>query len=121
MSVVLVCGGRDFVDERLLYRVLDRRHAMAPFSKLVHGNARGADSMAARWATDRAVPVVGYPAQWDLYGRSAGPRRNAQMLELEKPDLVIAFPTGGPGTADMIGKAHTANIRVVVVREGAEV
>lgn len=32
-----------------------------------------------------------YPADWDTYGKSAGMRRNRQMLEGGQPDLVVAF------------------------------
>lgn len=118
MIVVLVCGGRYFSDYGMLERVLDRRHKLERFIKLVHGAARGADSMAGNWADHRGVLVAAYPAEWELYGKSAGHRRNALMLEREKPDLVIAFP-GGRGTADMVGKAHAANVRVMRIKEGA--
>jgi len=119
MTVVLVCGGRDFANYALLERVLDRRHGMLTFTRVVHGAARGADTMAGRWAAERGVPFVSYPANWETYGKRAGPLRNTEMLQLEKPDLVIAFP-GGKGTADMVGKAHTAGVRVIRIREGAE-
>jgi hypothetical protein len=49
-------------------------------------------------------------AEWDMYGPSAGPRRNARMVEW-KPDVVIAFP-GNRGTADMVRQAKAAEIPV---------
>jgi RNA-splicing ligase RtcB len=49
-------------------------------------------------------------AEWDKYGPSAGPRRNARMVEW-KPDVVIAFP-GNRGTADMVEKAESDGIPV---------
>jgi hypothetical protein len=36
------------------------------------------------------------------------------MLDMEKPDLVVAFP-GGRGTADMVRRAKAAGVRVVAV------
>jgi Lhr-like helicase len=36
------------------------------------------------------------------------------MIDEGKPDLVIAFP-GGRGTADMVGRARKAGIRVVEI------
>jgi hypothetical protein len=38
---VLVFGGRDFSDERLMDETLDRLHARRPFGLLIHGGAPG--------------------------------------------------------------------------------
>lgn len=42
--IAFVCGGRDFDDSARLLAVLDAEHSRHPFSCLVHGAARGADS-----------------------------------------------------------------------------
>ena len=103
----IVCGGRDFGDREWLFSALDE---IGP-TGVVHGAARGADSLAQAWARERGVPEVGYPADWRREGRAAGPRRNATMLKVEQPDAVIAFP-GGRGTADMIRRAVEAGVPV---------
>jgi hypothetical protein len=46
------------------------------------------------------------------FGRSGGPKRNQQMLEEGKPDLVLAFP-GGRGTADMVRRAPSGVPKVL--------
>jgi hypothetical protein len=83
---------------------------------LVHGAASGADAMAGRWAGANGVSVTTFPADWNRYGRSAGPRRNQAMVDSE-PDLVVAFP-GGRGTADMVRRAEAAGIRVLKITRG---
>ena len=109
---VLVCGGRDFSDIRLLYQTLDALHATeGPIEYVIHGCARGADSLAHDWALTRRVAVAMYPAQWNRDGKAAGPIRNQKMLDEGKPDLVIAFP-GGRGTADMARRAEAAGVKV---------
>ena len=108
---VLVCGGRDYADADRMATVLDALHATAPFTALIYGMARGADDLAKMWATARGVGRLGFPAQWEKYGKQAGPMRNARMLEKGKPDLVIAFP-GGRGTADMMRQAKAAGVPV---------
>ena len=55
-----------------------------------------------------------FPAAWNKWGYSAGPRRNAWMIEYGKPDHVLAFP-GGPGTADMVRRARAAGIPVTEI------
>jgi hypothetical protein len=78
---------------------------------IIHGGATGADTLAQAYANDRVIPTLVFKADWDKYGRAAGPKRNAAMLKQGKPDLVIAFP-GGKGTADMVRRAEAAGVPV---------
>ncbi len=55
------------------------------------------------------------PADWDKFGKGAGPIRNQQMIDEGKPDLVVAFP-GGTGTADMVKRAKKHGIEVIEVK-----
>lgn len=111
---VLVCGGRDFGDAPWLFRTLDDFNLKSRFSLLMHGAAKGADSLADNWARSRGVPVESYPADWLLHGRSAGPIRNRQMMLVGRPELVIAFP-GGKGTDDMTKLAKKAGVPCCIV------
>jgi len=118
---ILVCGGRNYADAPLLNTTLDNIvaniHAMAAGQniRLIHGAARGADSLAAAWASSRGLAATAYPAKWDIHGRSAGFVRNTQMLEEGQPHLVVAFP-GGAGTAMMIRIARSAGVTVKEVK-----
>ena len=105
---ILVCGGRDYSDQKQLFRVLDRLPKPA---LLIAGGANGADELARRWAEARGVPAVIYPANWKGEGRAAGSIRNSRMLEEARPTQVIAFP-GSSGTADMVRKARAAAVPV---------
>src|SRR5262245_51068724 len=110
---VLVCGGRDFTDMRWLTRVLDELEPKPTI--IIQGGARGADYLAWKWATERIVPCQEYRAEWEKYGRAAGPRRNLRMLAEGRPQLIVAFP-GGPGTADMVRRAKAAGVPVLEVK-----
>lgn len=109
---VLVCGGRRYGERATVFDALDRIHTSEPISIIIHGGAPGADRLAAAWATGRCVSSVCVPADWERFGRGAGPMRNTAMLVDWTPDLVVAFP-GGAGTADMVGKAERGGIRVM--------
>jgi predicted polyphosphate/ATP-dependent NAD kinase len=111
---VLVCGGRDFADWRKLEATLDRLDAEARIAVVVCGDAKGADTLAKRWAAYRERPVEVFHADWDGHGRAAGPMRNRRMLAEGAPDLVLAF-TGGKGTADLVRRAKAAGVPVVEV------
>lgn len=113
-QTVLVCGGRDYADRDQLFEVLDRAHIANKIEYLIHGCARGADSLANEWASARGIPLELYPALWDVHGRGAGPIRNQLMLDDGKPDLVIAF-AGGGGTADMVRRAEAAGVPVAKI------
>jgi hypothetical protein len=108
---VLVCGGRDFLDQRAVYDALDRLHERRGIDLVIEGGALGADRLARSWAGARGVPGKSYLAQWGAHGKGAGPRRNQRMLDDGKPDVVIAFP-GGTGTADMVARARKAGLVV---------
>ncbi|TAA50919.1 DUF2493 domain-containing protein [Shinella sp. JR1-6] len=111
MTRIIVCGGRDFWDFIALKAALDRIHKETPITLLIHGNASGADRLSGSWAKINNVSVHPVPAQWAKFGKSAGPRRNQNMLGL-KPDMIVAFP-GGRGTADMVRRAFVAGVKVV--------
>ncbi len=114
----LVCGGRDYPDEKTLFAtltllVVDRGWP----SVVIEGEARGADTMAREWAEHFMIPVEKYPADWERYGRAAGFIRNRQMLSDGKPDLVVAFydkpREESKGTADMVKQARAAGVETI--------
>ena len=109
---ILVTGGRDFDDRVLAFRELDAIHSVTPVITMIHGAASGADTLADEWAKTQGVAIVSCPADWKRHGRAAGPIRNREMLEQQKPDLVVAFP-GGKGTANMISLAKRAGVQVI--------
>lgn len=108
---VLICGGRDFTNVAYVWTHLDRIHAETPITEIITGGAPGADTIANDWGKTKRINRFVCKADWEQHGRSAGPKRNARMLEW-KPDLVIAFP-GGRGTADMVRRSTEAGVKVV--------
>ena len=111
---ILVCGGRSYSDSAKVRLALDSLYAEHQFTHLIHGHARGADTLADMWARAGGVQNVVCPANWGVYGNSAGPKRNRLMADLG-PDLVVAFP-GGAGTNSMISIAKERGIEVVEVK-----
>ena len=113
---VLVCGGRDYNDRETVQRTLDR---IKP-AEIIHGAARGADTLAGEYARDRGIPCRRFPADWRRHGRSAGFICNRQMLDEGKPELVVAFP-GGPGTRNMVKIALERGFPVKTVDEAGRI
>lgn len=109
---LLVCGSRHFNDYEKLKLVLD---GIRPAS-IISGHAKGADSLAERYAEENHVPCEVFPADWDTYGKKAGPIRNYQMLKEGRPDQVVAFlAPDSRGTKHMIEIAQKAGVETKIV------
>lgn len=117
---VLVCGDRNWRDYAACEAVAE---ALAYFNEpieVIHGDARGADRLAGAACALRGFKVTAYPAQWELYGRRAGPIRNQQMLTIGKPGTVIYFHDDlehSKGTGDMVRRARKADLAVYEWRD----
>ena len=108
-------GGRKFNTWGIIKGTLDAIHRKIPITTLIEGGATGADERAAGWARNNGIPVLTFPADWEVYGNRAGAVRNARMLRDGDPHLVIAFP-GGTGTGDMVLKSIRAGVKTIRVR-----
>ena len=106
---IAVIGSRDFNDyERLKAVVIPHLPA-----RLISGGAKGADALAERLATEQELPIDVIPADWERYGRGAGPIRNKQIVE--SADLVIAFWDGkSRGTRSALAHAERAGVAIEV-------
>lgn len=114
MYKVIIAGGRDFSDYEYLRASADSDLAgISEDIEIVSGEAKGADSLGERYAKEKGYSVKLFPAEWDKYGRAAGPRRNADMAAYA--DALIAFWDGkSRGTKNMIDKATAKGLKVSV-------
>jgi hypothetical protein len=116
MLRIMVTGCRDWTDRQTIEDALGQ--IWGP-KTLIHGDARGADRIAADIARMWTWPVEAYPADWEQHGFAAGPIRNKFMIEQGNPDLVYAFWDGkSKGTLDAIRKAVSARIPVEIYPPG---
>jgi hypothetical protein len=107
---VLVCGDRYWSDRAAIHQVLKD---LPEGSVVIQGECRGVDLTAKSVAQALGFEVECYPADWDKYGKAAGPIRNKQMLEEGKPDIVVAFHDDidrSRGTKNMLKQAEEAGI-----------
>ena len=120
---LLITGSRYFNDAVLMHAAIsDAVSTLRGFGftriVLVHGGARGADTLAAQIGRSMGLEIEAHPARWDVYGRSAGPVRNREMVELGA-NLVLAFPVGeSHGTRGCMRLAQEKGCAVVNVTEG---
>jgi hypothetical protein len=112
---VLICGSRSWSDIHVITAAIKN---LPLGSTIIHGACpTGADAIADVVGMMLGYDIERYPANWKQRGRSAGPKRNQQMLDEGKPDYVIAFRSAGEshGTDDMMKRAEKAGLTVNVV------
>jgi hypothetical protein len=104
-------GGIDFNDHRLIWDKLDKVIAKHPDMVLLHGRSpKGAELIAAKWATNRKVPQIAFKPDWTRHAKAAPFKRNDAMLDV-LPIGVMVFP--GTGIQDNLAdKAKKLGIPV---------
>jgi hypothetical protein len=114
---VIIAGGRDIrgvMANRLVEAAISACGWDNEITEVVHGNAVGIDTAADHVCSER-WPVIPVPAEWDKYGRSAGPIRNKKMADMA--DALIAIWDGNSrGTKNMIETAKKKGLKVFVHR-----
>jgi len=116
MMRVLVCGSRNWTDKERIYKIISLYNELYHPIVVIHGDAKGADTIAKECSIELGIPFESYPADWNKYGRSAGPRRNRKMLDTN-PDTVIAFHDdlySSKGTLDMVTRSRKKGTTVLV-------
>jgi hypothetical protein len=109
---VLVTGSREWADPEPIRRALA---LLPPDAVVIHGMARGADRLAHHIAAELGLAVWPRPAMWER-GKAAGLIRNREMLENDRPDLVLAFlpkHAAARGTRHMVEIARRAGVLVL--------
>lgn len=111
---IAVVGSRTFTDWNYAKKILD--NWVFDGDTIISGGALGADSLARQYASRcPLVNLIEYKPDWDRYGRSAGYRRNKQIVN--NSDMLIAFWDGrSKGTKHSIDLANARGIRVIIER-----
>lgn len=112
---LIIAGTRDFDNYGLLVQEVDK--LINQFSnkfEIVSGCARGADKLGERYAKEKGIPVIRFPAEWNRYGLQAGILRNEEMAKYA--DMCIVFwDNKSKGTKNMISNAYKYNLPLKVV------
>ena len=103
---IAIIGGRDFNDFDLMKKTLvDFMGGNRTFlNAIVSGGAKGADTLAEKFADEIGVEKIIFRPNYEKYGRLAALQRNTEIIE--NADIVFAFWDGkSRGTHDSIKKA----------------
>lgn len=81
---------------------------------VISGTAKGADKLGERFAKKYGFHIERFPANWDLYGKSAGHIRNRQMAFVANHALIF-WDGQSKGTGGMIELCKEQNINFKIV------
>ena len=111
---LIIAGGRHHHLSQENYRQLQE---LKDISLVICGGASGVDSDAKTWAESHNIPVKTFEAQWQSYGKMAGPLRNKEMAK--NAEALAIFP-GGKGTESMFKEAQKKGLTIYDFRDNAQ-
>lgn len=118
---LIVAGSRhfrnlDFVEQHVTQYIQDLAALGITVTEVVSGRAPGVDELGEEYARINGLQLKQFPANWNEFGRAAGPIRNRAMANYS--DFLLAFPRkDSKGTKNMItnGKKYCHDVRVIEV------
>lgn len=100
---MMITGSRKITDEDYIFKCLSSIHKRRKFNLLIHGGARGVDTIAEKWASKKGISILKFVPDWKSYGISAAIRRNTVMAD--QCDFGVAIWDGtSKGTIDAMKK-----------------
>lgn len=114
-AVLAIVGSRNWTNVDPIIKGLER---LSPDEfKIISGGAKGVDRIAETHAKKLGYEFEAFLPDWDKYGKSAGMRRNSQLVDAA--DFLVAFWDGqSRGTLDSINKALKKGILVRINLNG---
>ena len=122
---VIVAGGRDFNDYKLLKETLDSfQQEYGNITEVVSGTAKGVDKLGEQYANENNITIKRFVPDWEGLGKKAGHVRNRLMGDYAKEHngmLVAFWDKQSKGTKGMIDYANNIGLKSVVVYYSVEV
>ena len=122
---VIVAGGRDFKNYKLLKCTLDNfQQEYGNITEVISGAAKGVDKLGEQYANENNIPIKRFVPDWEGLGKKAGHVRNRQMGDYAKEHngmLAAFWDKQSKGTKGMIDYAKNIGLKSVVVYYNVEV
>ena len=117
--VVAIVGSRSMVDYEYFLnalRIWTKANNYYRIRTVVSGGAKGADTLAAKYAKERGARLVELRPDWKTHGKKAGILRNTDIVKAA--ECVVAFPLNDSiGTWDTVEKAKKFGVPVSVFQK----
>lgn len=114
---IIIAGGRDFNNYDFLKKeasIFISEIDNGDHIEIVSGGAKGVDLLGEKFAEEKNLELIVFPADWKKFGRAAGPKRNAQMAKYATH--LLSFWNGeSKGTKSMLTLAKKENLKVKII------
>ncbi len=108
---IIIAGSRNITDYNVVIKAI--KESEFNITEVISGGAKGVDSLGELYALRNNIPVKLFSADWNKFGKSAGPKRNLLMAKYAE-GLIAVWNTESKGTFNMIATAMRNKIKVFV-------
>jgi glycerophosphoryl diester phosphodiesterase len=106
---VIIAGTRTITDYAKVIEAIE--NSGFHLTEIVCGGASGVDALGKRYGEEFNILVKVFKADWDQYGRAAGPKRNEEMAKYAD-GLVLVWDGKSRGSSNMLSLAHRYKLPV---------
>jgi membrane-bound inhibitor of C-type lysozyme len=112
---LIIAGSRNFTDYQKLKTECDQLLQKHKNVEIVSGgHYKGADKLGIQYAHEKGFNLMKFPAEWNKFGKAAGPKRNKEMARYA--DALIVFWDGNSkGTKSMINLAKNEGLKIRII------
>lgn len=119
-QIKLCIFGSRTIDKPIYYQKIIKQNVLKYFDVaniecIVSGLADGVDKFGVTFADEFGLKVAEFPAQWDLFGKSAGMVRNRQMAEFATHFIGFQL-NDSKGTKNMIEIVKQLHKPIVIIK-----
>lgn len=115
----IISGSRTITNYEFFESIISKCPFKGEITTVLSGNCTGIDRLGEQWAKNNNIPIEMYPANWDLYGKAAGPIRNGIMASRADAAIIIhkieADGSVSKGTQSMKELAYEHELKVYYV------
>jgi len=109
----LIAGSREIKDYTIVLSAIEL--ANFTITEIISGGAKGVDTLAIEWAIRNQIDCIIRPAKWDIWGKSAGYKRNVIMVE-EAEQVIAIWDGKSKGTKHTIDIAKQKNKKLFIYK-----
>lgn len=109
---VIISGSRTITDYELVKETIESSPWFGKIAHVYVGDAKGVDELVVRWCKESGITYRVFKAEWHVYGRSAGPERNSDMIRAGGEAVITVWDGESKGTKNMRKLAKSAGLPV---------
>jgi len=108
----IIAGSRFIDNEKLVFAVIwNVIYNHFVITEIVSGGCKGVDQLAERFALQNEIKKTRFPADWNTFGKRAGPLRNSEMAKYAD-SLILIWDGQSRGSKSMLNEARKQKLLI---------